>query len=231
MWLVLARHGQTDDNLQGIIQGHKDTPLNDWGRFESARLAGALRTVAITEAYTSPLSRASETASIALRHRPEITIHEHPGLKERGLGSWEGRRPPRKEPTPADAEGYESLTLRSKLWFDELLSNHIPPPPPATESKHRSSVQDADIIFVVSHGAWLSNFRHLLLSPAYHFKIDRHCNLKARCINTSISLVYCEYDHAKKKWTGVLQMWANVEHLRDVLEKEKKVGIADDVGR
>ncbi|TYJ58240.1 hypothetical protein B9479_001065 [Cryptococcus floricola] len=231
MLLVLARHGQTEDNFQGIIQGHKDTPLNDWGRFESARLANALREIAITEAYTSPLSRASETASIALRHRPEITIHEHPGLKERGLGSWEGRRPPRSEPTPADAEGYESLTLRSKLWFDELLSTHIPPPPSATESKDRRSDQDADTIFVVSHGAWLSNFLRLLLSPAYDFKIGKHCNYKAPCLNTSISVVYCDYDHVKKKWAGVVQTWAYVEHLRDVLEKEEKVGIADDVGR
>ncbi|WVQ76624.1 hypothetical protein IAR50_006297 [Cryptococcus sp. DSM 104548] len=224
MWLILARHGQTEDNVRGIIQGHKDTPLNDWGRFESTRLAEALQHVPITEAYTSPLSRASETAEIALKPHPHITLYAHPGLKERGLGSMEGRKRGPKERAPADAESYQSLSRRSMLWFDSLLGTHIPnpPPPPGTP-------QDSDTILIISHGAWLSNFLHLLLSPShYKFIPDKHCNLKAPCLNTSVTVVYCEYDYGKKRWEGWVKDWADVSHLRDV-HGEEVVGVADDV--
>ncbi len=67
MLLYLVRHGQTDDNLRGIIQGHLDTPLNDHGRRESERLAEHLKGVAFTETWTSDLSRAREVRTRAVR--------------------------------------------------------------------------------------------------------------------------------------------------------------------
>ncbi|WWC87331.1 uncharacterized protein L201_002220 [Kwoniella dendrophila CBS 6074] len=126
MLIYFVRHGQTEDNVQGIIQGHKDTPLNDHGRKESERLAKRLKDLDIHEAWSSPLARAKETAEIILDHHPNIKLKLHDGIKERYLGSMEGRRRKRGEHAPDDAESSHDLLLRVTEWFDEFLSGHIP---------------------------------------------------------------------------------------------------------
>jgi broad specificity phosphatase PhoE len=88
--LYLIRHGETDWNRRGIHQGTTDVPLNDDGRAQAAALAEALRGVAFDAAYTSPLSRAVDTARIVLGPSavPLVTL---PGLRELSYGLWQGR--------------------------------------------------------------------------------------------------------------------------------------------
>ena len=63
--ILLARHGETDDNREPIrIQGSRDTPLNDAGRRQSAELAERVAGEGIRSLYTSQLLRARETADI-----------------------------------------------------------------------------------------------------------------------------------------------------------------------
>ncbi|WVQ83915.1 hypothetical protein IAT38_006059 [Cryptococcus sp. DSM 104549] len=243
MWVICARHGQTQDNVDGIIQGHKDTPLNDYGRFEASRLAERLSKYPITEAWSSPLSRARETAEIVLKHHGSLELNLHDGLKERGLGSMEGRRRARNERAPADAEGYDALSARSKVWFDELLVAHEPEAPlpshssildrlsrnshPHPPSSNTNSKQPPEpLVLVVSHGAWLANFLRLVLSPAYGFKVPRGVDLEARCLNTSVMMVWCEMKNGK--WKGSVESWGDVRHLKDVMEREVK-DVTDDV--
>lgn len=88
--LLLVRHGETDFNRNGIIQGHIDTPLNDRGRNETAALAGTLSTYATGAIYASPLQRAFETARI-LSNGKGPGIIRVPGLMEFNFGKWEGR--------------------------------------------------------------------------------------------------------------------------------------------
>jgi broad specificity phosphatase PhoE len=59
--LVLVRHGQTDANARGLLQGHVDLPLSELGR----RQAAALATIVPRDAriVASPLRRARETAA------------------------------------------------------------------------------------------------------------------------------------------------------------------------
>ncbi|ODN96579.1 hypothetical protein L198_04295 [Cryptococcus wingfieldii CBS 7118] len=228
MRLILARHGQTDDNVRGVIQGHKDTPLNDWGRFESKRSAEALKKYQITEAYTSPLSRASETAQIALAHRSDIPICSHPGLKERCLGTLEGRRRKEGETAPADAESKGAVSIRMRHWLDKLLTSHTPPPPPLGATDQKGHFKDDTVILAVSHGGWLGVFLRTVISPAYHFRPGKGCNLDAPLMNASVTVIDCEYDQLEKKWKGVINVWADASHLKDVMEKEV-TEVADDV--
>jgi broad specificity phosphatase PhoE len=66
--ILLARHGETDDNIEPIrIQGSRDTPLNDAGRAQAAELAERMRDEQIQTVYSSHLSRARETAEIVVR--------------------------------------------------------------------------------------------------------------------------------------------------------------------
>jgi broad specificity phosphatase PhoE len=66
--ILLARHGETDDNREPIrIQGSRDTPLNDTGREQARALAEQVADERPAALYSSPLSRARETAEIVGR--------------------------------------------------------------------------------------------------------------------------------------------------------------------
>jgi broad specificity phosphatase PhoE len=89
--LYLARHGQTDDNLQPIrAQGFSDTPLNDTGRRQSAALAERVAPLGIVSLWSSDLSRARETAEI-VGARIGLAPRLDPRLREANRGEWEGR--------------------------------------------------------------------------------------------------------------------------------------------
>jgi broad specificity phosphatase PhoE len=89
--LLLARHGQTDDNLEPIrAQGFSDTPLNEVGRRQAHQLAERLIGVQIRSLWCSDLSRAAETARIV---GERIGLEPKPDrrLREGNRGAWEGR--------------------------------------------------------------------------------------------------------------------------------------------
>jgi probable phosphoglycerate mutase len=88
--ICVVRHGETDWNIDGVLQGWLDVPLNPRGRRQALELAETFRDTEFTRVYTSPLVRARETAElIASRLRlPPATCDE--GLKERNFGVIQG---------------------------------------------------------------------------------------------------------------------------------------------
>ena len=89
--ILLARHGQTDDNVPPLkFQGRTDTPLNDTGRAQAAELAGRVRDEGVASLYTSDLSRARETADIVGREIGLDPIVDA-RFSEADRGVWEGR--------------------------------------------------------------------------------------------------------------------------------------------
>ena len=89
--VLLARHGQTDDNRPPLrFQGWRDTPLNATGRRQAAALAERVAGDGIVALWSSDLSRARETAEIAgARLGLEATLDAR--LREANRGRWEGR--------------------------------------------------------------------------------------------------------------------------------------------
>ena len=71
MKLYLIRHGETDYNKMKRNQGQIDIPLNEYGRELAEKTAEGLRGISFDLAYTSPLSRAKETAQIVLQGRKD----------------------------------------------------------------------------------------------------------------------------------------------------------------
>ncbi len=87
--LLVARHGETDWNRERRWLGQTDRPLTDLGREQAHGLGRQLERVAVDAAYASDLSRALNTARIALTGRG-IGVTPVRDLRERSLGSWEG---------------------------------------------------------------------------------------------------------------------------------------------
>lgn len=89
MRVLLARHGETAWNAEGRYQGQEDIPLSATGLAQAQALGARLRGVPITRAVASPLSRARQTAELALGQR-DLPLTLDPGLMEIAHGTWEG---------------------------------------------------------------------------------------------------------------------------------------------
>lgn len=57
--IYLVRHGETDANRKGVIQGQLDTQLNELGKRQAELVALRLRSISLDVALTSDLSRAT----------------------------------------------------------------------------------------------------------------------------------------------------------------------------
>lgn len=89
MAVYLVRHGQTDWNKNGTVQGRYDTELNQTGREQAAQAREYLKDVPLDVCFSSPLKRAMETASIILNGR-DVPIKTDDRLVEMAYGVYEG---------------------------------------------------------------------------------------------------------------------------------------------
>jgi len=87
--LLLVRHGETDWNAEGRLQGQTDRPLSDYGRRQARELAEELADEGLEAIYSSDLARAHETAEI-VGERLGLAVVLDPDLREKDWGSWEG---------------------------------------------------------------------------------------------------------------------------------------------
>lgn len=151
--LYLVRHGQTDWNAQGRLQGHADRPLDTVGRIQASAVASRLSSIRLDSVIASDLARARSTASaIAVYHG--LTVKTDPRLREVGFGSWEGLRMSdiaaafpealagwREDPPsylPPGAESPEAVRRRVASFLDDMRQRRL--------DEH---------ILVVAHGASL----------------------------------------------------------------------------
>ena len=92
--IYLVRHGQTEMNLQGRIQGQGDAPLIEAGKSLAAKIGRKLaEEIGSANAliFTSPLGRATQTATIIAESLPhEAPVTEDGRLAEVNLGEWDG---------------------------------------------------------------------------------------------------------------------------------------------
>lgn len=90
--LYVLRHGETQWNAQGRLQGGLNSPLTAVGRRQAERQAQIMAEIDLSRftCLSSPQGRALETAAIVLSQKvPQI--HTDAGLREIGVGEWAGR--------------------------------------------------------------------------------------------------------------------------------------------
>lgn len=153
--ILLLRHGQTDANATGVLQGHRPTSLNALGRQQAERLAQRLVTVTppVDVLVSSDLPRALQTAQpIARALDLEIVVDS--AWRERGFGELEGQ-------TLGDLE----------IW--RTASGTIDPPGGESSAVFRQRVHaalssvveryaDRACVAVVTHGGVVRSVLHLL---------------------------------------------------------------------
>ncbi len=135
----LIRHGETEWNRELVFRGRADIPLSEHGRQQAARLAEALAGEPLAAVYSSPLSRAVETAKpVAARLGREV--RESEALLDMDFGEWEGRAVAEVEArwpeafrqwadrpgefTPPGGEGLRAIRDRSKTGLEKWTAQH-----------------------------------------------------------------------------------------------------------
>ncbi len=91
--IYLVRHGQDEDNTQGILNGHRDTALTKKGELQAQKLGKTIATTnaTIQSIYVSPLIRARQTAEIIAHEIPTSSVTILDDLIERDFGEMSGR--------------------------------------------------------------------------------------------------------------------------------------------
>jgi broad specificity phosphatase PhoE len=91
MILYVVRHGETEDNITNILQGHLPGKLTKEGIRQAEKIAKRLRHEKFDAIYSSDLKRAVDTAEIITQHHDTPT-HYIKNLRERYLGSYQGKK-------------------------------------------------------------------------------------------------------------------------------------------
>jgi len=149
--IYYIRHGETEWNAEGRLQGAQDIPLNDLGRKQAVSAGSILaqllardrRSEQSLSFVASPLGRARSTMELVrgvLRLPPfDYSIDDR--LREIGYGRWEGstlaqmqasdpelfarRQADKWTVAPPDGESYASVQIRVRDWYDRLSMDTV----------------------------------------------------------------------------------------------------------
>ena len=205
--VYIVRHGETEWNAQGRIQGHSDIPLSDNGRAQAQSVARRLSGIPFSVAYASDLSRTHETAQIILGDAA-TALRTTPQLREYSKGVFEGltvdeyaRQYPDQyqaslqndlDFAPTGGETIRETSIRMSRFVDETLQNH----------------QD-ETTLVVGHGGSLRSLIVALLA------LPLEANWKFVMDNCALSLVHTYPNNA------VLHLYNDTAHLNNIMEAKQ----------
>lgn len=149
--MLLARHGETEWNVEGRWQGHSDSPLTPRGHEQARLLAEALAGEPLTAVYASDIGRSYRTAEpVAARHGLEPIAD--PRLRELDAGSWTGRLG--RELQAEDPEGMDAWRFRP--WAHQMPDGETLAEAQARALKflsERLPRHAGETVAVISHGA------------------------------------------------------------------------------
>lgn len=154
MKITLVRHGETEENYDGKLQGRRNILLNDTGRRQCKRLRERINDKKYDYCYMSPLVRCVETAMILIGDRVEMIPDKR--LIERDIGEFEG-----KEKELYDIESYWDVDSNKNDGGVEPLSDLIA----RCEDfiNYISDKHKEKDIMIVTHNAPYRVLRHILL--------------------------------------------------------------------
>lgn len=182
MRLYFVRHGETDWNKARKIQGQVDIPLNAFGRHLAEATRDGLSDISFDICYSSPMSRAVETAECILEGR-DVPVIKDDRIVEMAFGEWEGRC--------CSKEGWD-LPESFRLYFSD--PEHFEPAEGGetfadvkkrtgeflSELYQKEEYKDFNIL-VTTHGAalggLLNNIKNLPLSQYWGTGVHKNCGV------------------------------------------------------
>eukprot|EP00912_Choanoflagellata_sp_UC4_P000320 UC4_evm1s197 len=150
--LYIVRHGETEWNRRGIIQGQSNSELSDLGKLQAQLVGKALKNVNFSFVFSSDLSRAKDTCQTILDVNSgsrknvgeikqgfgsSVACQERTCLREMAAGAREDRE------TPAE------LRMRAQTFQEEI----------SELARNESAGRN---VLVVSHGGWIRSFLKVL---------------------------------------------------------------------
>ncbi|KAF7141672.1 hypothetical protein RHSIM_Rhsim06G0046200 [Rhododendron simsii] len=200
--IVVVRHGETDWNVEGRIQGHVDVELNEVGRQQAAAVADRLsKETAISAVYSSDLKRALETAHIIANKCGVSEVIQDANLRERHLGDLQGfvlheaanHKPNAYQATlsartdeeiPGGGESLDQLFHRCTSSLQSIGMKHI-----------------GKRVVVVTHGG---------VVRALYKRAAPTERLQTKILNASVNILHLS---SKEDWT--IKTWGDVNHLNN----------------
>lgn len=195
MRLIITRHGKTEENKLGILQGQSiPGELTEKGIETTWRLATWLEQESISTIYSSDLKRAADTAKIIATKQPNAKLILTKDLRERNLGEYEGVKKSslNVDPSiliglsldPKEGESLDELHHRVKTFLDEI------------KEKHRD-----DTVLIVGHHAVNTVLLSILTNISIEEIEQQH--------NTAINIFTITGE------TTRTEVWDSTEHLHN----------------
>ncbi|MGX2974811.1 histidine phosphatase family protein [Ursidibacter arcticus] len=187
--LYLIRHGRTEWNEKGLLQGTGDSPLLEEGILGAKQTGKALADIPFSACYSSLMKRAQDTADYIIGER-NIPHFHHKGINEIHFGKWEGKRsvdlaehpeyillrtdPKQYQAIESQGETIEQLYQRVTLALQQIIERH----------------QDGENVLIVSHGMTLTLLTAVL--KGIHWHDFRNPELHTFVANTAINVLKVE---------------------------------------
>ncbi len=184
--LVIMRHGQTEHNIKRLLTGQMDVPLTQLGEAQARAAGPLLRDIPFDKVYSSPLSRAFNTVTLALEAAgQEIPIEQRNEILEADAGEYSGRSlntdPAVAEflklyiydAAPPGGESDKQVVERVRKFFDEEVQPRLARGENVLISAHAETIRSLDIVLGLvptpADGVARSKRRHVPnAGPAVH---------------------------------------------------------------
>ncbi|CAE6450186.1 unnamed protein product [Rhizoctonia solani] len=197
--VYIVRHGETNENRLGIIQGQMDTQLNEAGRAQAKLTGRSLKDVKFIRAYSSDSSRAVDTAKEIVAYHPGCELVLDPRIRERNMGSLSGTKAPAKRPLPPGVETSKSMEARLLDFWENVIIPMLSPSATTLDDGESPNMKlDANLspnpkineevhtpaVLLLSHGATISKLL-TVFQRKYGYEVA--CEMRHGIYNTSIS--------------------------------------------
>lgn len=205
----LVRHGRTIWNKEQIFRGTKDVPLDEVGKREAQMVGEWLKGEEISAVYSSPLSRAKETAeAIARFHNVEVQVLG--GLNDLHFGEWEGMH------LKEVKERYPDLYQR---WQQEPHRVVFPGGEGLAEVRSRAMEAIEDVIARHSEGA-VALVSHRVVLKVLICALLGLENSRFWHIGQDTAAINC-FDYRGGRW--IVSLLNDVCHMKGLGEEKGKV--------
>ncbi len=177
MKLILVRHGETEENKRGILQGHLPGKLSPLGLEQTKKLALRLKDEKIDVIYSSDLARASDTAKEIAKFHPNAKLLFVQELREKNQGSLTGKLIKEIDwSKPRDTEKKEAMLERAKKILRDVYKKH----------------KDQTVLFV-SHGGLIRVLTTILMNKPIEYRKELE-----EPMNTGVSIFELMEDNNHK---------------------------------